>query len=68
MEARKAREEKAKRKAASFWHCRIPYCLDGGGMLEFWINTDGTFEAEDNRIDDRMIRECIERLLQWGDD
>lgn len=34
-------------------------------MLEFWINEDGTFETEDNRIDDRMIRESIERLLQW---
>lgn len=62
-EARQAREERMKRKAASFWHCRIPDWTGQGGMVEFWINEDGTFETDDGHIDDRMIREGIARLL-----
>lgn len=62
-QALKARAARAKRKAESYEHCRIPDWTGTGGMVQFWVNDDGTFEVEDGRFSDKDIREGIERLL-----
>ncbi len=58
MDARKLRKE------LSFFHCRIPDWRGQGGMVEFWINDDGSFETEDTRLDDTKIRDGVESLLR----
>ena len=62
-EARQERGEKLIRKESSLTLCKIPDYRQGG-MIEFWINKDGSFETEDSRMDDRCIREQIEKLLR----
>jgi hypothetical protein len=62
-------EAKEERKNKSYWHCRIPawYSGNSGGMMEFWINDDGkniTFESDDSRINDELIRETLQILLE----
>ena len=47
--------ERSKRKSDSLFDCRIPDWTGNGGMVDFWINDDGTFESEDSRIDDDKI-------------
>jgi hypothetical protein len=57
--------EKQARKEASKFQCRIPDWTGQGGMVEFWINEDNTFECEDSRINDSMIREGLLSLARW---
>ena len=64
-EAKKEYEAKQERKQKSFYHCSIPDWNGQGGMIEFWINEDNSFESEDSRIQDKEIREGIEKLLYW---
>ena len=63
-DARLKREEKLRRKVSSYFHCAIPDWTGSGGMVHFWINDDGSFECEDSRIDDAMIREGIKRFAK----
>ena len=64
-EGQQKRKEMLERKEKSFYHCRIPDWTGQGGMVEFWINEDNSFESEDSRIQDKEIREGIEKLLYW---
>jgi hypothetical protein len=54
--------EKQERKNASLFHCRIPDWRGQGGMVEFWINNDGTYEADD--ANDSKIRDGIAAMLK----
>lgn len=56
--------EKQNRKNNSFFHCRIPDWQGQGGMVEFWINNDGTYESDDTRLDDSKIRDGIAAMLR----
>ena len=49
--------EKMQRKSESKFQCRIPDWTDCGGMVSFWINDNGTFEAE--RHSDKDIRKGL---------
>jgi len=64
-EAEKEYDAKQERKEKSFFHCRIPDWTGQGGMVEFWINDDNSFESDDSRIQDKEIREGIKKLLRW---
>lgn len=56
-----------KRKEKSFYHCRIPDWTGEGGMREFWVNKDGSFESEDSRIQDKEIRKGIKKFAEdWA--
>ena len=57
--AKAEQAEKLLRKEKSLWHFKIPDWLGEGGTREFWMNSDGTYESEDNRIDDTKIRDGI---------
>ncbi len=61
--------KKEMRRAKSNWHCSIPDWTGSGGMVDFWINDDGTYECMDSRIDDQKIREGIRRfaVMDWRD-
>lgn len=61
-EAKVKREQMLARKAASHYHCAIPDWTGQGGMCRFWINVDGSYESEDSRINESMIREGIRRF------
>jgi hypothetical protein len=46
-ESKQKHEEMLNRKNNSNFICRIPDWTGQGGMVEFWINSDNTFESED---------------------
>jgi len=52
------------RKESSLTLCKVPDYRQGG-MIEFWINEDGSFETEDSRMNDGYIREQLEKLLRF---
>lgn len=58
--------EKQARKVNSPFHCRIPDWTEQGGMVEFWINEDNSFECEDSRISDSNIRDGLLILANLG--
>jgi hypothetical protein len=65
VEVKKA--ERLKRKRNSQFCCIIPDWTGEGGMREFWINEDGSFESEDDRIQDREIRRGIKKFAEdWA--
>jgi hypothetical protein len=62
VQAQEKKEKMLKRKEKSFYHCRIPDWTGQGGMVDFWINEDGTFESEDSRIQDKEIRNGVKKF------
>lgn len=50
------------RKGKSKFVCRIPDWIEQGGMIEFWINEDGSFETMDSRINDSDMRKELINL------
>ena len=61
-EKKKEREEMLKRKSESSFLCQIPDWTGQGGVLEFWINKDGTFESEDTRLSSEDIKDGIRKF------
>jgi hypothetical protein len=59
-EFKKEHEERLKRQRKSLLHCKIPDWTEQGGMVEFWINKDNTFESMDSRFDNERIKQGIE--------
>lgn len=65
--AQENRKEMLERKKKSLYHCRIPDWTGQGGMVNFWINDDGSFESEDSRIQDKEIRMGIKKFANdWA--
>jgi hypothetical protein len=63
-EFKKEHEEKLKRKEKSLLHCKIPDWTDQGGIVEFWINKDNTFESMNSRFDNERIKKGIEMFYK----
>ena len=63
-ESKQRWDAKMLRKSNSPFQCRIPNYPEVGGMIEFWINDDGTFECEDSRINHDKIRNLVKELLK----
>jgi hypothetical protein len=64
-EAAEAAKQKEERKNKSKFLCRIPDWTGQGGMVEFWINDDNSFETIDSRINDSDIRDGLKALINW---
>lgn len=58
-DARNKMLQREVRRQKSFYHCTIPDWTGSGGMVDFWINDDGTYECMDSRIGDAEIRQGI---------
>jgi|WetSurSiteA1Bulk_404760.scaffolds.fasta_scaffold09962_2 hypothetical protein len=58
-EAREEQNAREERKNKSLCHYAIPDWQGQGGMVEFWLNSDGAYECMDTRIDDAKIRDGI---------
>ena len=49
-------EERTARRDASQLVCVLPDWTGHGGVVQFWLNPDGTYGSMDSRIDDKEIR------------
>lgn len=64
-ESRIERDSRLKRKEKSQLHCLIPDWTGNGGMVNFWINGDGTLESEN--YNDGEIKDLLKKFISKYD-